>query len=118
MHWNRWSLSASGQLVMAFVERHRVGTGLATLPASATAPTTLTGGLARMAREHALLDVKDAADAIVVTPWCVHQLIARGELRAINVGGPEKSARWRVDAEELNVWLVNRENRPRDLIAS
>ncbi len=69
-----------------------------------------------MAREHALLDVKDAA-AIGMTPWWVRQLIARGELRAIYVGVPEKSARWRVDPEDLNAWLVNRENRPRDLMA-
>ena len=39
------------------------------------------------------------------------------ESSPINVGGPEKSARWRVDPEDLTVWLLNSENRPRDLMA-
>lgn len=80
--------------------------------------TTLTGTLSQMAREHALMDVKDAAAAMGVTPWWVRQLIARGELRAINVGGHEKAARWRVDPEDLSAWMRTRENRPRDLVAS
>lgn len=79
--------------------------------------TTLTGELSRMSREHLLLDAKDAALAIGVTPWWVRRLIADGELRAINVGGAEKSARWRVDPEDLNAFMRARENRPRDLFS-
>ncbi|MDP5226913.1 MULTISPECIES: helix-turn-helix domain-containing protein [Arthrobacter] len=77
--------------------------------------TTLTGALSQLAREHALLDVKDAAVAIGVTPWWVRRLIADGELRGINVGGHDKAARWRVDPEDLAAFLRTRENRPRDL---
>lgn len=79
--------------------------------------TTLTSILHNMARDHALLEVKEAAAAMGVTPWWVRQLIARGELRAINVGGPEKTARWRIDPEDLNAWIRKRENRARDLMA-
>ncbi len=80
--------------------------------------TTLTTTLAALAREQALMDVKDAAAALGVTPWWLRQLIARGELRAINVGGHEKAARWRVDPEDLSAWMRARENRRRDLMAS
>lgn len=80
--------------------------------------TTLTSILRSMAREHALLEVKEAAAAMGVTPWWVRQLIKKGELRAINVGGPEKAARWRIDPEDLSAWMRERENRPRDLMAS
>ena len=80
--------------------------------------TTLTNTLTELAREQALMSVKDAAAALGVTPWWVRQLIARGELRAINVGGHEKAARWRVDPEDLSTWMRARENRPRDLMAS
>ncbi len=80
--------------------------------------STLSGTLSQMVRKHALLDVKDVAAAIGVTPWWVRQLISKGELRGINVGGPDKAARWRVDPEDLNAWIVSRENRARDLVAS
>lgn len=80
-----------------------------------TIHTTLTSILDSIGREHALLEVKDAALVIGVTPWWVRQLIAKGDLRAINVGGPEKAARWRIDPEDLNAWMRDRENRPRDL---
>lgn len=86
--------------------------------AGSSKSTTLTGTLTELAREQGLLNVKDAATAIGVTPWWIRQLIAKGELRAINVGGPEKAARWRVDPEDLNAWMRTRENRPRDLMAS
>lgn len=80
--------------------------------------TTLTGDLTHMALSHSLLDVKKAAAAMSVTPWWVRQLINRGELRAINVGGPDKAARWRIDPADLNAWMRARENRTRDLVAS
>lgn len=79
--------------------------------------TTLSTTLTIMAREHALLSVADTAAAMGVTPWWVRQLIARGELRAINVGGHDRAARWRVDPEDLRAWMASRENRARDLLA-
>lgn len=80
--------------------------------------TTLTATLAQLAREQAFMDVEDVAAALCVTRWWVCQLIARGERRAINVGGYEKAARWRVDPEGLSAWMRMRENRPRDLMVS
>ena len=80
--------------------------------------TTLTNTRTELARAQALMDVKDAAAALGVTPWWVRQLIARGELRAIYVGGYEKAARWRVAPEDLSAWMRMRENRPRDLMVS
>ena len=65
-----------------------------------------------------LLTVKDAADLTGLTDWWVRQLIAKGEIRAVNVGSYGKSARWRIDPEDLSAWLVSRQNRPRDLVAS
>lgn len=78
----------------------------------------VTTALKLLSRENALLSVKDTAAALGVTQWWTRQLIARGDLRAINVGGVEKSARWRVDPEDLNAFLRSRESRSRDLIAS
>jgi hypothetical protein len=83
-----------------------------------TIHTTLTSMLASIGRDHALLEVKDAALVIGVTPWWIRQLIAKGDLRAINVGGPEKAARWRIDPEDLNAWMRDRENRSRDFGSS
>jgi hypothetical protein len=80
-----------------------------------TIHTTLTSILDSIGRDHALLEVKDAALVIGVTPWWIRQLIAKGDLRAINVGGPEKAARWRIDPQDLNAWMRDRENRPRDI---
>lgn len=77
----------------------------------------LTGALTLAAREHHLLSVQDTAACMSRTPWWVRQLIANGELRAINVGGPGKAARWRIDPEDLSAWMVSRESRPRDLMA-
>lgn len=79
--------------------------------------TTLDGALVEMARQHALLEVKDAAAAIGVTPWWVRRLIGDGELRAINVDGHDRAARWRVDPEDLAAFPRSRESRPRDLLA-
>lgn len=81
-----------------------------------TTHRTLTSVLASIGREHSLLEVKDAALAVGVTPWWIRQLIAKGALRAINVGGPEKAARWRIDPHDLTAWMRERENRPRDLV--
>jgi len=69
------------------------------------------------AREHRLLTVQDTAVIMSGTPWWIRQLIASGHLRAINVGGPGKAARWRIDPEDLNAWIKSRESRPRDLVA-
>lgn len=77
--------------------------------------TTLTGTLLELAGEHALLDVKSTAAALGVTPWWVRQLISSGELRAINVGGHDRAARWRVDPEDLRTFMRGRESRARDL---
>lgn len=79
--------------------------------------TALTTTLTLLAREHALLTVSDAAAAMGVTPWWVRRLIQSGALRAINIGGADRSARWRIDPEDLRAWMVGRENRSRDLIA-
>lgn len=78
---------------------------------------TLTSIMTDLNNRHVLLSVKDAALLMGVTPWWVRQLIAKGELRAINVGGHEKAARWRIDPEALDAWMRDRENRPRDLVA-
>lgn len=79
--------------------------------------TTLTDALTQMTREHALLDPKQVACLLGVTAWWVRRLIADGELRAINVGGPEKAARWRVDPEDVKAFMRTRESRARDLVA-
>lgn len=78
---------------------------------------TLTTTLMHLSRDEAMLTTKEAALAIGVTSWWVRQLIATGELRAVNVGGAEKSARWRVDPEDLAAFMRSRENRPRDMMA-
>src|SRR5699024_4622060 len=77
--------------------------------------TTLTGTLLVPYGEHALLFVKSTAAALGVTPWWVRQLISSGELRAINVGGHDRAARWRVDPEDLRTFMRGRESRARDL---
>ncbi|WP_407662145.1 helix-turn-helix domain-containing protein [Microterricola pindariensis] len=74
--------------------------------------------LALLTREGALLTVKETSHSLGVTEWWTRQLIARGDLRAINVGGTANTARWRVDPEDLRAFLANRESRSRDLMAS
>lgn len=73
--------------------------------------------LHRISEDEALLTTKETASALGVTPWWVRRLIDSGELRAINVGGPDKSARWRIDPEDVVSFMRSRENRARDLIA-
>ncbi len=77
----------------------------------------ITTALTLLTRENALLTVKQTALALNVTEWWARQLIARGDLRAINVGGSGNTARWRVDPEDLNAFLANRASRARDLVA-
>ncbi|WP_448389728.1 helix-turn-helix domain-containing protein [Microbacterium aurum] len=67
--------------------------------------------------DRVLLNVRDAAALLGVTPWWTRRLIATGALRAINVGGPEKAARWRIDPDDLRAFIASRENRARDLVA-
>lgn len=77
----------------------------------------ITTALTLLSRENVLLTVRDTAAALNVTDWWARQLIARGDLRAINVGGSGNTARWRVDPEDLNAFLATRESRARDLVA-
>lgn len=78
---------------------------------------SLASKLVHFTRDNALLTTKEASVAIGVTSWWVRQLIATGELRAINVGGAEKSAQWRIDPEDLSAFIRSRENRARDTMA-
>lgn len=75
-----------------------------------TAP--LMGTPSGITQQHRLLDVKSSAKVLGLTPWWVRRLIARGELRAINVGGQDKAARWRVDPADLDAWMRQRETQP------
>lgn len=70
----------------------------------------------RTVSDDTLLSVREVAHALGVTPWWTRRLIASGDLRAINVGGPDKSARWRVAPEDLAAFSRARENRSRDLL--
>lgn len=79
---------------------------------------TLTTLLWQAKKECTLLTVKDTAELAGLTEWWIRQLIAKGEIRAMNVGAYGKSARWRIDPEDFHDWLMSRENRPRDLVAS
>lgn len=84
-----------------------------------TTSPTLTSMLDVLARESALMTTKEVSTVTNLTGWWVRQHIASGELRAINVGtGSGTSARWRVDPEDLKAFLISRESRPRDLVAS
>lgn len=77
----------------------------------------LSADLHELATRNALLDTRTAAEIIGVTPHWIRHLIGIGELRAINVGGPDRSAKWRVEPTDLDAWLVNRQSRPRDLLS-
>lgn len=81
------------------------------------AAITLSTALKLLARDNAMLPVKEAAIALGVTEWWVRRLIADGELRAVNVGGAEKHARWRIDPEDLAAFMQRRQSRARDLVA-
>gem|GEM_PF-3483368 len=87
------------------------------MPATMSSTTPLSTLLSALKRESALLSVKDVAGALNITEWWTRQLINSGEIRAINIGGPDKCARWRVDPEDLRAFLAARENRARDLVA-
>ena len=54
---------------------------------------TLTTLLRHARKECALRTVKDAAELTGLTEWWVRQLIAKGEIRAMNVGSYGKSIR-------------------------
>lgn len=77
----------------------------------------LTNDLIQAKRESALLSTKDVADLAGITPWWVRQLIAKGELRAIDFSSGPGRPQWRIDPEDLDAWMKSRENRARDLIA-
>lgn len=62
-----------------------------------------------------LMTPKEVAAELGVTDWWVRQLINSGALRAMNIGGPGRSARWRIDRADLLAYLASRENRARDL---
>lgn len=64
-----------------------------------------------------MLTTKETAEALGLSPWWVRRLIDSGELRAINVGGTDKSVRWRIDPEDIVAFMRSRESRPRDLLA-
>lgn len=65
-----------------------------------------------------LLTVSEVAMLANLTPWYVRQLISTGEIRAINVGGHGRRARWRIDPDDFRHWMAGRENRKRDLQAA
>lgn len=77
---------------------------------------SLNGVLQQAARDNALMSVSEVALAMGSSTKWVRSLIGRGELRAINIGGPDpQGTRWRVDPEDLRAFLATRESRPRDL---
>lgn len=78
---------------------------------------TITTHLREIARTKRLLTTRETAALLGVTPDWIRDLITSGELRAINVGGAEKAARWRVDPEDVLAMMQSRQSRPRDLIA-
>lgn len=77
----------------------------------------ITTHLREFARAKRLLTTRETATLLGVTPDWIRDLITSGELRAINVGGTEKAARWRVDPEDVLAMMRSRQSRPRDLIA-
>lgn len=48
------------------------------------------------------------AEQLAISAKHVRMLIAAGELRASNIGGEGRSARWRVSESDLNRWLESR----------
>lgn len=77
----------------------------------------ITTRLQRMSADENLLTTKEAGATLGLSPWWVRRLIDSGELRAINVGGADKSARWRIGPEDIVAFMRSRESRPRDLLA-
>lgn len=72
-----------------------------------TSSTTLSGELGRISREHAMLDTKEAAAALGVTPWWVRRLIDDGELRTVS----DISA-WQLEVGESEIVKVDAKRIP------
>lgn len=79
---------------------------------------SITNILRQAKRESALLSTKDVADIAGITPWWVRQLIAKGELRAMDLSSGDGRPQWRIDPEDLEAWMRSRENRARDLMTA
>ncbi|HXH36242.1 MAG TPA: helix-turn-helix domain-containing protein [Plantibacter sp.] len=88
------------------------------MPINETFNLTLAELLRHAKKNCILLSVSDIAELAKLTPWYVRQLIASGEIRAINVGGTGRRTRWRIDPDDFQNWMVGRENRRRDLTAA
>ena len=64
----------------------------------------------------ALLTVADVALLLKINRRTVLDLIAAGEIRAINVGGTRcHGARWRVSEQDLSLFLESRASNDRNL---
>lgn len=61
------------------------------------------------ADERQLMHVKEAADAIDVSPTTIRRAIATGELRALRVGS---NGRYRIRPADLEAYLTPAEPRP------
>lgn len=79
---------------------------------------SITTHLRQIALEERLLSTREVAAILGVTTAWVRGLITAGEIRAINLGGPERAARWHVDPEDLAAFMRARESRRRDLWAA
>ena len=60
-----------------------------------------------------LLTSREVAILLGVSIPFINALAARGALPAINVGQGSERARWRFRQSAIEVWLRNRETRPR-----
>lgn len=79
---------------------------------------SVTTQLKKLDENDVLLTVGETAEICQITHWWVRKLIKSGELRAINVGGSATNTRWRIDPDDLRVFLAMRASRPRDLVAT
>ncbi len=61
----------------------------------------------------ALLTTAEAAKQLKLSTDAVCGLIARGRLRAINVGLGQRKPRWRISVEALELFLASRSTSPR-----
>ena len=59
-----------------------------------------------------LLTVRDVAALLQEHPVTVRRRIARGEIRAANLGGTRQGARYRIRASALDAYLNSHEYRP------
>lgn len=57
-----------------------------------------------------LITASQAADRLGLRAETIRRLIARGDLRAINIGGDSSrtSVRWRIDPRDLDTWVARR----------